>query len=169
MSEYDIAIIGAGSAGLSAADFAVKLGAQVALIEKDRVGGDCTWTGCVPSKTLLKTAKVAHDMRSAASYVLPSLDRAMVSGNTDGFIRLVHKSNGTLLGVTIVASRAGEMIHEWILALDSGLKVDDITRAIHIYPTYSIAGMQAAAEIRVEKLMSGTSGKILRVISRIMG
>jgi pyruvate/2-oxoglutarate dehydrogenase complex dihydrolipoamide dehydrogenase (E3) component len=66
--EYDLAIVGAGSAGLIAADFAVRLGARVALLERDRIGGDCTWTGCVPSKALLKIAKVAHDARTAAQY-----------------------------------------------------------------------------------------------------
>ena len=54
---YDLAIIGGGAAGLIAAPFAVQLGARVAFIEKDRIGGDCTWTGCVPSKTLIKSAR----------------------------------------------------------------------------------------------------------------
>tara|TARA_B100000949_G_scaffold149701_1_gene131529 strand:- start:516 stop:779 length:264 start_codon:yes stop_codon:yes gene_type:complete len=63
--EYDLIIIGAGSAGLTAAGFAAQLGLKVALAEKNRVGGDCTWTGCVPSKSLLKAAKIAHDMRNA--------------------------------------------------------------------------------------------------------
>lgn len=66
--DYDLVIIGAGSGGLTAAGFAGKLGARVALVEKRRIGGDCTWTGCVPSKALLKAAKVAHEVRSAAQY-----------------------------------------------------------------------------------------------------
>jgi len=65
---YDFIIIGAGSGGLIAAKFAATLGVRVALIEKSRVGGDCTWTGCVPSKALLKVAKVAHHARTAAKY-----------------------------------------------------------------------------------------------------
>ena len=69
---YDLAIIGAGSTGLIAADFAVKLGARVALLERGRIGGDCTWTGCVPSKSLLKAAKVAHDMRTASRFGVQS-------------------------------------------------------------------------------------------------
>ncbi len=67
-NHYDLIIIGAGSGGLTAARFAARLGARVALVEKERVGGDCTWTGCVPSKALLKTAKVAHQARTAAQY-----------------------------------------------------------------------------------------------------
>lgn len=65
---YDIVIIGGGSAGLIAADFAAQLRAEVALVEKHRIGGDCTWTGCVPSKTLLKVANLAHEMCTADRY-----------------------------------------------------------------------------------------------------
>jgi pyruvate/2-oxoglutarate dehydrogenase complex dihydrolipoamide dehydrogenase (E3) component len=68
MSRYDLVIVGAGSGGLVAARFAAQLGAKVALIEKNRIGGDCTWTGCVPSKALLKVAKVAHEIRNAPRY-----------------------------------------------------------------------------------------------------
>jgi pyruvate/2-oxoglutarate dehydrogenase complex dihydrolipoamide dehydrogenase (E3) component len=63
---YDLIIIGAGSGGLVAARFAAHLGARVALVEKDHIGGDCTWTGCVPSKALLKAAKVAHEVRNSS-------------------------------------------------------------------------------------------------------
>ncbi len=70
MKTYDLLIIGGGSAGLTAADFAIKLGASVAILDNHKIGGDCTWTGCIPSKTLLKSAKVAHSMRHADSYGL---------------------------------------------------------------------------------------------------
>ena len=69
---YDLIIIGAGSGGLVAARFATQLGAKVALVEKDRIGGDCTWTGCVPSKALLKAAKVAHEVRNSLHYGIDS-------------------------------------------------------------------------------------------------
>ena len=71
---YDLVIIGGGSAGLTAAGFAVQLGARTALVEKHRIGGDCTWTGCVPSKTLLKAAKVAQQMRTADLHGLSPVD-----------------------------------------------------------------------------------------------
>ena len=69
---YDLAIIGAGSVGLIGAGFASKLGARVVLLERDRIGGDCTWSGCVPSKSLLKVAKVAHEMRTASRFGIQS-------------------------------------------------------------------------------------------------
>ena len=65
---FDLVVIGGGSAGLTAAKFASTFGKSVVIIEKDRLGGDCTWTGCVPSKTLLAAAKVAHTARTASAY-----------------------------------------------------------------------------------------------------
>ena len=56
--DYDVAVIGAGTAGLVSAFVADSLGARVALIERDKVGGECLWRGCVPSKALIKSAKV---------------------------------------------------------------------------------------------------------------
>jgi pyruvate/2-oxoglutarate dehydrogenase complex dihydrolipoamide dehydrogenase (E3) component len=65
--KYDLVIIGAGSAGLTAAQAAVALGARVALIEGHRTGGECTWTGCIPSKTLLAVARQVHAARNTAA------------------------------------------------------------------------------------------------------
>ena len=66
---YDLVVIGAGSAGLVAAPFASAVGAKVLLVEKDRIGGDCTWTGCIPSKALIHTAGIVHCMRDAAAVI----------------------------------------------------------------------------------------------------
>jgi pyruvate/2-oxoglutarate dehydrogenase complex dihydrolipoamide dehydrogenase (E3) component len=63
--EFDLVVLGAGSGGLTAARFAADLGARVALVEANRIGGDCTWTGCVPSKALIKAAKRIHEARRA--------------------------------------------------------------------------------------------------------
>ncbi|MEO7052552.1 MAG: mercuric reductase [Rhodanobacter sp.] len=65
---YQLVILGAGSAGLAAASTAAALGARVALIERHMIGGTCFNTGCVPSKTLLRTAAVYAEMRDAARY-----------------------------------------------------------------------------------------------------
>ena len=62
MFDYDVVIIGAGSAGLVACKVANRLGKKTALIEKRKLGGDCTWFGCVPSKTLIKSANIAHQI-----------------------------------------------------------------------------------------------------------
>ena len=108
------------------------------------------------------------DSMMTCEWPMELVDRARTEGDTAGFIKLIHKKDGTLLGATIVAGRAGEMVHEWILALDRGLKVGDLANSIHVYPTYSMAGMQAAAEIRVAQLLSGTSGRVIRGMARLM-
>ena len=91
---FDLAIIGAGSAGLIAADFAAKLRARVALLERDRIGGDCTWTGCVPSKALIRVAKTAHDMRTATRFgigaVAPIVDMPVVRAYLDSTIEHIY-------------------------------------------------------------------------------
>jgi pyruvate/2-oxoglutarate dehydrogenase complex dihydrolipoamide dehydrogenase (E3) component len=62
---YDLVAIGGGTAGLVAAVGAAALGARVALVERDRLGGDCLNTGCVPSKALLRAARAVHEARSS--------------------------------------------------------------------------------------------------------
>lgn len=62
--DYDLIVIGGGSAGLTAASAAAQLKAKVALVEReDRLGGDCLHHGCVPSKSLIHAARVAHTVR----------------------------------------------------------------------------------------------------------
>lgn len=68
--EYDAVVIGGGSAGLTASGIAANFGAKTIMIEKERLGGDCTWTGCVPSKTLIKAASVIHQARIAGEFGL---------------------------------------------------------------------------------------------------
>jgi len=81
--EFDIVVIGGGAGGLVVAAGGAQLGAKVALVEKHKLGGDCLWYGCVPSKTLLKSARIAHRMRHADRWALdpvaphPDLSRVM--------------------------------------------------------------------------------------------
>ncbi len=70
--EFDLCVIGGGAAGLTDAAGAATLGAKVALVEKRALGGDCLHYGCVPSKTLLHTAHVAHTMREAGRFGIPA-------------------------------------------------------------------------------------------------
>ncbi|HEY5624916.1 MAG TPA: FAD-dependent oxidoreductase [Dehalococcoidia bacterium] len=66
--DYDLAIIGGGSAGIPAAELAAGMGVKAVLIEAERIGGDCLWTGCVPSKAILASARVASTVRNAAAF-----------------------------------------------------------------------------------------------------
>ena len=65
MTRYDLVVVGGGAAGLVTSAGAAGLGARVALVERERMGGECLWTGCVPSKALLAAAGAAHEARTA--------------------------------------------------------------------------------------------------------
>jgi pyruvate/2-oxoglutarate dehydrogenase complex dihydrolipoamide dehydrogenase (E3) component len=97
MFDYDVVTIGAGSGGLVACKVANGLGKKAALVEKRKLGGDCTWFGCVPSKTLIKSANIAHQMTRLREFGLQpkgSIDldaskvmahvRAVVQADADG-------------------------------------------------------------------------------------
>ena len=65
MRRYDLVVVGGGTAGLVSALIGAGAGARVALVEADRTGGDCLWTGCVPSKSLIAAAAAAQGIREA--------------------------------------------------------------------------------------------------------
>ncbi|MFP5322333.1 MAG: dihydrolipoyl dehydrogenase family protein [Acidimicrobiia bacterium] len=73
-SDHDVVVIGGGAGGLAAARAAVRRGATVALVESGRIGGDCTFTGCVPSKALLAAAARGEDFTSAMAQVHRSVE-----------------------------------------------------------------------------------------------
>ena len=66
--DYNLIVIGAGSAGLVASLVGATAGAKTMLVEANRMGGDCLHTGCVPSKTLIASARIAQQVRNASSY-----------------------------------------------------------------------------------------------------
>ena len=73
--DFDIGILGGGAAGLTVASGAARFGAKTLLIEKENsLGGDCLHFGCVPSKTLIRTANIYHLMKNAEKYGLPRVD-----------------------------------------------------------------------------------------------
>src|SRR4051794_13557930 len=67
-NRHDLVLVGMGSGGLVAAEFATTIGVKPVVVERDRVGGDCLWTGCVLSKALLAAGRVAHYVRTATEF-----------------------------------------------------------------------------------------------------
>lgn len=73
--QFDVGVIGGGAAGLTVTAGAAQLGAKTLLLEKEgELGGDCLHFGCVPSKTLIKTARVYHHMKHADAFGLPTME-----------------------------------------------------------------------------------------------
>lgn len=103
MKKYDIAIIGAGPAGYVAAIRAGKLGFKTVIFEAEKLGGVCLNHGCIPSKTLIKTAKVLNDVKKADSFGISlkadeiSIDCKKLMKRKDKIIRQLNRGVGGLL------------------------------------------------------------------------
>ena len=78
---HDVIIVGGGAGGLTSAVGCAQLGMKTALIDKERFGGDCLHYGCVPSKTLLKSATVYHQSRESERYGLPKMNLPAIDMN----------------------------------------------------------------------------------------
>ncbi|MBL0407902.1 FAD-dependent oxidoreductase [Microvirga aerilata] len=112
--EADLCVIGAGSGGLSVAAGAAQMGARVVLIERNRMGGDCLNTGCVPSKALIAAAHAADAMRRSGRFGInghePDVDFLRVRGHVRDVIAGIapHDSAERFegLGVTVLRASA---------------------------------------------------------------
>lgn len=108
--EYDLVIIGGGSAGLVAASAGAQINARVALIEKDKLGGDCLHYGCVPSKSLIHAAQIAYNVKTASRFGIYTdaptikLDEAM--GHVQEVVETIQEHDSTerfeKLGVEVI-------------------------------------------------------------------
>ena len=117
--KYDIVIIGGGSAGLVVASAAAQLKAKVALVERDKLGGDCLWFGCVPSKSLIHASRVAYQVKNAARFGIytqpPEIEFAKVTSHVQQVIANIqpHDSPERFrgLGVEVIFGE-GEFIDQ---------------------------------------------------------
>ena len=91
---WDLLVVGGGTAGIVSAKTAASFGARVLLVERERTGGDCLWTGCVPSKALLASASVAAQARNGARLGINvdgvSVDFARVMEHVHAAIRTIE-------------------------------------------------------------------------------
>jgi pyruvate/2-oxoglutarate dehydrogenase complex dihydrolipoamide dehydrogenase (E3) component len=116
--------------------------------------------------TLAEAQTTDGDSVREIHWPLGHADRAVCEGDQDGFIRLVVASRGRILGATVVAGRAGEMIAELGLAVAKRLKLADVAATIHAYPTYSTAVQQLAVEATLDRFVTGTSGRLANWLAR---
>ncbi|MBS0456463.1 MAG: FAD-dependent oxidoreductase [Proteobacteria bacterium] len=122
--DYNVIVIGAGSAGLVSAYIAAAVKAKVALIERDRMGGDCLNTGCVPSKALIRTARLIAEMRRGERFGIDStrarFDFARVMERVQAVVRQVEPHDSAeryaQLGVDVLQGEA-RIVSPWEVAV----------------------------------------------------
>jgi len=127
---YDLIVIGGGSAGLTAVIMAARLGARALLVDRENLGGDCLHYGCVPSKSLIASARMAHRMRHAGKYAIrsvePEVDFARVMGRVDCIRDQIgeHDSPDAIrrLGVEVALGGAS-FIDEFTIEIDQSYQV----------------------------------------------
>ena len=123
--DFNLIVIGAGSAGLVSAYIAAAVKAKVALIERHRMGGDCLNTGCVPSKAILRSARLVADARNAQRYGIAKmsveLDFAEVMQRVHAVIAKVAPHDSveryTELGVDVIRGNA-RIVSPWEVEVD---------------------------------------------------
>lgn len=96
-------------------------------------------------------------------------DRAVAEGEMDGKIKLLVSSKGKLLGCQIIGPHAGELIHEWIVAVSGGVSLTTIAGVVHVYPTLSEISRRAAGRLFSEKIFSDTTKGILKFLFNLKG
>jgi pyruvate/2-oxoglutarate dehydrogenase complex dihydrolipoamide dehydrogenase (E3) component/uncharacterized membrane protein YdjX (TVP38/TMEM64 family) len=123
--DYNVIVLGAGSAGLVSAYIGATVNAKVALIEKNRMGGDCLNTGCVPSKALLRTARLVQDARDSERYGIREMTADFSLAEILQRVRDViakiepHDSPERYRGMGVdVIEAAGRLVSPWAVAVD---------------------------------------------------
>jgi len=139
--DYNLVVIGAGAGGLVTSYIGAAVKAKVALIEARQMGGDCLNTGCVPSKALIRSAKLAHQMRHGDRYGLAPVNPAVSFRQVLGRVRAVidaiapHDSVERYEGLGVdVFKGYGTLVDPWTVEVtnDDGTIARLTTRSIVI-------------------------------------
>ena len=159
--DTNLIVIGAGSGGLVSAYIGATLKARVTLIERDKMGGDCLNTGCVPSKALIRAAKSMADMKKAAALGInvgaPKVDFTRVMGRVQNVINTIEPHDSveryTNLGVDCVYGNA-KLISPWVVDVDGQqISAEKIIIASGARPTMpSIPGLDQVDPLTSETL-----------------
>jgi pyruvate/2-oxoglutarate dehydrogenase complex dihydrolipoamide dehydrogenase (E3) component len=137
MSDWDLAVIGAGAAGLSVTAVAAQLGLRVVLIERGRMGGDCLNVGCVPSKALLAAAHTVETAQSAGRFGVrlksPEIDWDAVHAHVRGVIAAIAPTDSEArfraLGATVIRGEARFLSPDTLAVADERFRAHRIVIA----------------------------------------
>jgi pyruvate/2-oxoglutarate dehydrogenase complex dihydrolipoamide dehydrogenase (E3) component len=143
-TDFDMVVIGGGAAGLTAAGISASLGAKTALVEEHKLGGDCTWTGCVPSKSLLKTAGVAHSIRTAGRYGLnasePQFDFFRIMARVHEIQAAIYEEADAppvyeKMGIEVIEGKAQFINRQRVEVIDAGGKKREFASRFFVLAT----------------------------------
>ncbi|MDH7499506.1 MAG: FAD-dependent oxidoreductase [candidate division NC10 bacterium] len=117
------------------------------------------------SETRAKASGIAHQVYT---FPFPEIDRAQTAAEAIGFAKVITSPGGRLLGAAIVGPHAGELIHEYVLALSRRMKLSDLYRPIHIYPTLAQISRRVA-EVRLKQTLTPGLRKWIQRLLRLRG
>jgi len=100
---------------------------------------------------------------------MKDLDRAVIEGEDKGIIKIVCTKKGKILGAHVLAPQGGELLHEFVIAMQNNLGVGSITKTIHVYPTLSQAVRRTTNMYYAEKIFSGWIPKVTKKLIRWFG
>lgn len=133
MNDYDLAIIGAGWAGFNAAIKAAQLGCKVALIEKDKLGGTCLNRGCIPTKTLIQSAKVYSLSKKASKFGIqvdnPKINFPEIQKRKEQIVNQLHSGMQFMLknkNINFIPAQAQLVSHEELNLSTERIKAKNI-------------------------------------------
>jgi pyruvate/2-oxoglutarate dehydrogenase complex dihydrolipoamide dehydrogenase (E3) component len=129
-----------------------------------------TFTSLEVARVGVLESEVVHDRAHVAYLPMSEFDRARTSGDTRGFVKIIteprrlsgHRLGGTIVGATIVAPRAGEMLAEIVLAMRTNMWPARLASATHAYPTWGLAVQQTIAQ-----LFGEFGGRTARTANRV--
>ncbi|HAJ28374.1 MAG TPA: mercuric reductase [Syntrophus sp. (in: bacteria)] len=96
-------------------------------------------------------------------------DRALTEGESLGKIKMLLDGKDKMLGCQIIGAHAGELIHEWIIAVNGGVKLSTMAGAVHVYPTLSEISKRVAGRVFADKLFGDGTKKILKFLFNLKG
>ncbi len=137
VERFDVIVIGGGTAGLVTASGCARLGRRTALISSEPLGGDCLWTGCVPTKSLVATSKLIHKMRNAEDFGLaphdPAIDPVRIMESMRAARARIEPHDDPQkfrnLGIEVIFERAELLSPEKVRAGDRTLQAKNVVIA----------------------------------------
>jgi pyruvate/2-oxoglutarate dehydrogenase complex dihydrolipoamide dehydrogenase (E3) component/uncharacterized membrane protein YdjX (TVP38/TMEM64 family) len=167
--DRNLIVIGAGAGGLVTAYIAATVRAKVTLIEAHKMGGDCLNTGCVPSKALIRTARLAHEIRTAGDYGLhprePEFSFKAVMERVHSIIKIIEPADSveryTSLGVDVRLGYA-RIVDPWTVEIDGRdrLTAPSIVIAAGAEPLVpDIPGLEQAGYLTSDTMWDALSGR----------